>query len=62
MGSPMQISEVDKKIPTNKVREEDINNHLKQSKELSFYNDNKLNENIKIVQTNKVVITVLCWK
>ena len=58
MGSPMQISEVDKKIPTNKVREEDINNHLKQSKELSFYNDNKLNENIKIVQTNKVVMDI----
>ena len=43
----MQISKVDKKIPTNKVKEEDINNLLKQRKELSFKNDKKLTENTK---------------
>ena len=58
MGSPMQISKVDKKIPTNKVKEEDINNLLKQRKELSFKNDKKLIENIKTVQTNKIVMDI----
>ena len=36
MDSPMQTSKVDKKIPINKVKEEDINNLLKQRKELKL--------------------------
>ena len=58
MGSPMQISKVDKKITTNKVKEEDINNLLKQRKELSFKNDKKLTESTKTVQTNKIVMDI----
>ena len=58
MSSPMQISKVDKKISINKVKEEDINKLLKQSKELSFKNDKKTTENTKTVQTNKIVIDI----
>ena len=54
----MQISKVDKKIPTNKVKEEDINNLLKQRKELSFKNDKKPIESTKTVQTNKIVMDI----
>ena len=56
IGSSMQISKADKKILTNKVKEEDINNLIKQSTELSFKNDKKTFESTKIVQTNKIVM------
>ena len=58
MVSPMQISKADKKIPSNKVKEEDINNLLKQRKELSFKNDKKSIESSKTVQTNKIVMDI----
>ena len=58
MGSPVQISKADKKIPTNKVKEEDINYLLKQRKELSFKNDKKPIESTKTVQTNKIVMDI----
>ena len=58
MDSPMQISKVDKKIPINKVKEEDINNLLKQRKELSFENNKKPIESSKTVQTNKIAMDI----
>ena len=58
MDSPMQISKVDKKIPINKVKEEDINNLLKQRKELSFENNKKPIESTKTVQTNKIAMDI----
>ena len=58
MGSQIQISKVNKKITTNKVKEEDINNLLKQRKELSFKNDKKPVESTKTVQTNKIVMDI----
>ena len=58
MGSPMQISKADKKILTNKVKEEYTNNLLKQRKELSFKNDKKTIESTKLVQTNKIVMDI----
>ena len=62
MDSPMQISKVDKKIPINKVKEEDINNLLKSKKRIKFKNDKKLIESSKIVQTNKIVMDKSTYK
>ena len=58
MVSPMQISKADKKTPSNKVKEEDINNLLEQRKELSFKNDKKPIESTKIIQKNKIVMDI----
>ena len=54
-GVAMQIPKIDKNINT-KVKDENIENLIKSRKQLSLKNDEKPNEDSKIVQTNKNVI------
>ena len=54
-GVAMQIPKIDKNINT-KVKDENIDNLIKSRKQLSLKNDEKPNEDYKIVQTNKNVI------
>ena len=52
----MKISKLDKNNPANKLIDKDIDNILKSRKELSIREDKTLNQNSKIIQTNKIAM------
>ena len=55
-GLSMKISKLDKNNPANKLIDKDIDNILKSRKELSIREDKTLNQNSKIIQTNKIAM------
>ena len=55
-GLSMKISKLDKNNPANKLIDKDIDNILKSRKELSIREDKTLNQNSKIIQTNKIAL------
>ena len=55
-GLSIKISKLDKNNPANKLIDKDIDNLLKSRKELSIREDKTLNQNSKIIQTNKIAM------
>ena len=52
----LQISKVDQNNSADKVKDKDINSLFKSRKELSIKDEKKLNENSKIIQTDKIIM------